>query len=261
MDRLLRKTRFQAKGKGLCGTRAAAPRLRHLIPIRTGNEDIHQPGYLEADSVAHCGNSLAGNFVWSLTFTDVYSQWTENRAIWNKGAEEVLGRVKEVEKTLPFILRGFDVDNGSEFLTFHLWCYFLHRPVPVDLRRSRPYKKNDQAYVEEKNWTHVRQLLGYERIEKPEAVVLMNDLYRTWGQLHNFFLPTLKLKSKKRYGGRLIRKYDRPLTPCQRLLKSRHLTPEQKKVLQNQLEILNPIELKNRLEEQLKELYKVICPR
>jgi hypothetical protein len=160
--------------------RAVGPEaLKHRIPIRTDNWDIQQPGFIEADSVAHCGSSMAGEFVWSLTFTDIFSQWTENRAIWNKSAAEVLDRVQEVEQMLPFALHGFDVDNGSEFLTWHLWRYFLQRPVPVDLRRSRPYKKNDQAHVEQKNWTHVRQLLGYDRIAGAELIPAINALYHT----------------------------------------------------------------------------------
>ena len=170
IDRLLKKTRVRYPAKGLSGTRHGPAVLKHRIPIRTDNWDIHQPGFLEADTVAHCGNSLAGDFVWSLTLTDIYSQWTENRAVWNKGAAEVLARVQELERGLPFALLGFDVDNGSEFLTWHLWRYFLDRPLPVDLRRSRPYKKNDQAHVEQKNWTHVRQLLGYDRIEDRELL-------------------------------------------------------------------------------------------
>ena len=255
MDRLLKKVRARYPGKGLGGTRHGPPTLKHQIPIRTDNGDIHQPGFLEADTVAHCGNSLAGDFVWSLTLTDIFSQWTENRAVWNKGAAEVLQRVQEVERELPFVLQGFDVDNGSEFLTWHLWRYFLNRPAPVDLRRSRPYKKNDQAHVEQKNWTHVRQWLGYERIEKADLVALINELYRTWGLLHNFFCPTLKLESKVRHGSKSKRKYGRPQTPHQRLLDCPDLSAAQKVQLQARFQQLNPLDLKNKLEEQLKTLF------
>ena len=193
--------------------------------------------------------------------TDIFSQWTENRAVWNKGADQVLEQVRQVEKLLPFALRGFDVDNGSEFLTWHLWRYFLHRPMPVDLRRSRPYKKNDQAYVEQKNWTHVRQLLGYERIENPDLVPLINELYRTWGELHNFFCPTLKLQSKVRQGSKTKRKYAKPQTPCQRLLDCPDLSAQQKANLQTRFAQLNPLTLKNQLEEQLQRLFdRAQCP-
>lgn len=256
MDRLLKKTRARHPRKGLSGTRHGPEALKNRIPVRTDNWDIDRPGFLEADSVAHCGNSLAGEFVWSLTFTDVFSQWTENRAVWNKSAQEVVERVKDVEQILPFALLGFDVDNGSEFLTWHLWRYFLERPAPVDLRRSRPYKKNDQAHVEQKNWTHVRQLLGYDRLEGAQSVALVNDLYRTWGLLHNFFLPNLKLKSKTRVGSKTIRKYAPPQTPYERLLNSPHVTAEQKAQLKARFQQLNPLELKRKLEEQLKALFQ-----
>ena len=120
IDRLLRKVRVRYPGRGLCGTRPGS-RLKQQIPIRTDNAEVDRPGFLEADTVAHCGPSRAGNFIWSLTLTDIFSQWTENRAVWNKGATDVLAQVKDLEQGLPFALLGFDVDNGSEFLTFHLW--------------------------------------------------------------------------------------------------------------------------------------------
>ena len=118
--------RARYRGKGLCGTRPGGL-LKHQIPIRTDNDDVDRPGFLEADTVAHCGNSLSGDFIWSITFTDIFCQSTENRATWNKGAEGVLDQVKDVEANLPFELLGFDVDNGSEFLCFHLWRYLLDR--------------------------------------------------------------------------------------------------------------------------------------
>jgi hypothetical protein len=254
IDRLLKPERARYPGKGLCGTRPGG-RLKHQIPIRTDNDDVDRPGYLEADPVAHCGNSLAGDFVWSVTFTDIYSQWTENRAVWNKGAEGVLQQVKEVEAGLAFELLGFDVDNGSEFLAFHLWRYLLDRPRPVPLTRSRPYRKNDQAHVEQKNWTHVRQLLGYQRLEQPELVPLINDLYRTWGLLHNFFCPNLKLLRKTRKGAKTVRKYSPPQTPYQRLLESEHLSQNQKQKLPDQFQKLNPLQLKKRIEQQLKIVF------
>jgi hypothetical protein len=258
IDRLLKKVRARYPGKGLSGTRCGNAALKHQIPIRTDNWDIDKPGFLEADSVAHCGNSMGGEFVWSLTFTDIFSQWTENRAVWNKGAKEVVDRVQEVERMLPFALLGFDVDNGSEFLTWHLWRYCLERPAPVDLRRSRPYKKNDQAHVEQKNWTHVRQLLGYDRIEGAELVAVVNELYRTWGLLHNFFCPTLKLKNKVRRGAKTIRKYAQPQTPYQRLLECPDVSSAQKEELRARFQQLNPLHLKSKLEEQLKALFHQI---
>jgi hypothetical protein len=251
IDRLLKKTRARYPAKGLSGTRCGR-HLKHQIPIRTDNRDIDRPGFLEADTVAHCGTSMAGSFIWSLTFTDVFSQWTENRAVWNKGATDVLAQVRDLEPGLAFELQGFDVDNGSEFLTFHLWRYFLHRPRPVPMTRSRAYRKNDQAHVEQKNWTHVRQLLGYQRLELPELIPLINDLYRTWGRFHNFFCPTLKLRRKLRRGSKTLRQYSTPQTPFQRLLDSAHLSDQQKDRLRAQHRQLNPLELKDQVEQKLK---------
>ncbi len=254
IDRLLRKTRARYPAKGLCGTRCGR-QLKYQIPIRTDNRDIDRPGFLEADTVAHCGTSMAGNFIWSLTFTDIFSQWTENRAVWNKGATDVLAQVKDLEQGLAFELQGFDVDNGSEFLTFHLWRYFLNRPRPVPMTRSRPYRKNDQAHVEQKNWTHVRQLLGYQRLEQPELIPLLNDLYCTWGLFHNFFCPTLKLRRKVRQGSKTRRQYCPPQTPFQRLLDSAHLSQQQKDQLRSQYRQLNPLALKEQLEQKLKLVF------
>ncbi len=254
IDRLLKKTRARYPGKGLCGTRPGGL-LKQQIPIRTDNRDIDRPGFLEADTVAHCGSSMAGSFIWSITFTDIFSQGTENRAVWNKGATDVLAQLKDIEKDLAFELQGFDVDNGSEFLTFHLWRYLLDRPRPVPMTRSRPYRKNDQAHVEQKNWTHVRQLLGYQRLEQPELIPLINDLYRSWGLLHNFFCPTLKLRSKTRQGSKTLRKYFKPKTPFQRLLQCKNLTQEQKDQLRAQYQELNPLDLKEQIEQKLKLVF------
>jgi hypothetical protein len=253
--RCLSKARARYARKGLSATRCGAQALKQRIPVRTDNWDVDRPGFLEADSVAHCGSSMAGEFLWSLTFTDLFSGWTENRAVWDRSAAEMLKRVREVEAKLPFGLKGFDVDNGSEFLTWHLWRYFLDRAFPVDLRGSRPHRKNDQAHVEQKNFTHVRQLLGYERIERTELVALINELHETWGLLHNFFSPTLKLQSKTRVGARSVRRYGKAQTPCQRLLVSSHLSATQKAALRARLAQLNPLQLKNQLEEQLKKLF------
>ena len=164
IDRLLKPVRAQTPRKGLAGTKPGSL-LKTQIPIRTEHWDATVPGFVEADTVAHCGDSLAGNFAWSLTLTDIMSGWTEVRATWNKGAAGVLEQIRHIESRLPFRLRGFDCDNGSEFLNHHLVRYFTKRKTPVGFTRSRPYRKNDNAHVEQKNWSAVRQLLGYQRIE------------------------------------------------------------------------------------------------
>jgi len=258
IDRLLRPLRARYSGRGLSGTKPGTL-LRNQIPIRTSNWDIEQPGFVEADSVAHCGNSLAGSFVWSLTFTDIYSTWTENRAVWNKGAEGVVAQVHDVESRIPFDLLGFDCDNGSEFLNHHLWRYFADRERPVAFTRSRPYHKDDNAHVEQKQWTHVRQIFGYERFHRPELVPLMNNLYRLeWSRLQNFFCPTMKLLHKQRIGARYHRRHDLPKTPCQRLLESPHVSPETKQQLRRTLETLDPFEIRNQMERKLRKIFTAL---
>jgi hypothetical protein len=147
--------------------------MQHLAQLDSN------PGFVEADTVAHCGYSLEGNFVWTLTMTDIVTGWTEFRATWIKGSGGVIEQIKVIESLLPFPLRGFDCDNGSEFLNHHLLTYFSEHPNQPAFTRSRPYKKNDNAPVEQKNWTHARQLFGYDRIGKEHLAPLMNEAYST----------------------------------------------------------------------------------
>ena len=214
--------------KGLSGTKPGSL-LKNQIPIRTDNWDINKPGFIEADTVAHCGNSLAGDFIWSITMTDILTGWTENRAVWNKGAIGVNKQVKDIENRLPFELLGFDCDNGSEFLNHHLLRYFTDRKNKVNFTRSRPYKKNDNAHVEQKNWTQVRHLFGYDRLDIKSLVEPMNDLYSNeWSLYNNFFRPSQKLIKKTKINSKYIKKYDKPKTPYERLLDSGILSEEKK---------------------------------
>lgn len=258
IDRLLKPVRAQSTRHGLCGTKPGTL-LKNQICIRTEHWDVTQPGFVEADTVAHCGNSLAGDFAWSLTMTDILSGWTENRATWNKGALGVVAQVKDVESVLPFPLLGFDCDNGSEFLNHHLHRYLANRPSPAQFTRSRPYHKNDSAHVEQKNWTHVRQLFGYDRFDKSSMIDLMNDLYRNeWSSFQNFFCPTLKLKEKQRVNSKYIKKYHPPQTPCQRLLESNHIPAETKDRLAATLRNTNPFDLKKIIQAKLKIIFNAL---
>lgn len=253
IDRILKPVRIKFKTKGLSGTRPGSL-LKNQIPIRTDFWDVSRPGFLEADTVAHCGNSLAGNFVWTLTLTDIHSTWTENRAVWTKNAHGVVNAIKNVEAKLPFQILGFDCDNGSEFLNQHLLEYFTDRKKqPVSFTRSRPYKKNDNAHVEQKNWTHVRQLLGYNRYEDFKLVGPINDLFQnSWGPYQNYFCPSMKLKSKTRINSKYVKKYDLPKTPYQRLLESKEVSDAKKKQLTDTFKSLNPFILKKEIERKLK---------
>jgi hypothetical protein len=260
IDRLLKPNKVKFKRKGLCGTKPGSL-LKNQIPIRTDNWDITKPGFCEADTVAHCGNSLSGDFAWSLTMTDIYSAWTENRATWGKGSQGVLEQIKDIEKRLPFKLLGFDCDNGSEFLNHHLIRYFSDRPKArlVQFSRSRPYHKDDNAHVEQKNWTHVRQLFGYDRFDKKPMIELMNDLYRNeYSLLQNYFCPAMKLLSKEKINSKYRKKYDAPQTPYQRLLASDHIPPETKQKLTKTYKSLNPFVLRKNIESKLRKIFKLI---
>lgn len=260
IDRVLAPVRAKQKRKGLSGTKPGRL-LKNQIPIRTGVWDEQRPGFMEADTVAHCGQSLEGSFVWSLTMTDIASTWTENRATWNKGATGVCEQVADIEKGLPFKLRGFDTDCGSEFLNYHLIRYFSDRPKTkmIEFTRSRPYHKNDNAHVEQKNWTHVRQVFGYQRFEDPKLVKLMNSLYaKEWSLYQNHFIPTMKCVEKVKINSRYKKKYDFPQTPYQRLLQSKDLSQEKKEALKAQHSKLNPFELKKTINKKLNDIFTCV---
>jgi len=215
---------------------------------------------VEADTVAHCGNSLAGDFIWSLTLTDIHTGWTECRAMWNNGAAGVIQQIENIQAGLPFELKGFDCDNGSEFLNHHLVRYFSeHKPRKIRFTRARPYKKNDNAHVEQKNWSHVRQLLGYDRLDNPKLVELINDLYRnSWSLLQNHFGPTLKLLQKKRINSKYYKKYDNPKTPYQRLLEAEQVSENSKDTLKKQHQLLDPFKLRQQIDRQLKTIFELV---
>lgn len=257
IDRVLKPYRVRSK-RGLAGTKPGTL-LKNQIPIQQGKWDVTQPGFVEADTVAHCGNSLAGDFVWSLTITDIYSAWTENRACWNKGAHAVVEQIKNIEENLPFALQGFDCDNGSEFLNYHLLRYFQQRHKVIQFTRSRPYHKNDNAHVEQKNWTHVRHLLGYDRLDKRSIVPLINDLYANeWSLYQNYFCPTMKLLNKTKLNSKYQRHYEQPQTPYQRLMASQTVSEEKKAILKKTFEALNPFELKAQIENKLQVIFRYV---
>ena len=252
LDRLLAPCK--AALRGLSGTRPGT-RLREQIPIVGEVWDERCPGFLEVDSVAHCGGSLAGDLIWSLTYTCLASGWTEGRAVWNKGYQGVLTQTQDVEARLPFALRGMDFDNGGEWLNWQLVRYLQERQTPVPVTRSRPYHKDDNAHVEQKNWMWPRQLLGYQRLENPQTVQPICELYRdVWGPLHNFFLPSTKLVEKRREGSRLVRKHDEPPTAYQRLLASGQLNGKTRRRRRDQFASLDPFALAQAVEWRLKKI-------
>jgi hypothetical protein len=190
--------------------------LKHHIPIKTDHWDVSSPGFTEIDLVSHSGSCAEGEFAHSFNVTDIHSTWTETRAVLGKGQVGIVRGLEEMRQAMPFRLQGIDSDNGSEFLNAHLVRYCKTRRI--QFTRGRPYKKDDNAHIEQKNWTHVRKLIGWDRYDTPEAVDLLNDLYRNeLGIMMNLFQPSVKLIRKERIGSRLRRIYDAPQTPLDRL--------------------------------------------
>lgn len=259
IDRLLKPARVQHPKKGLSSTRPGTL-LRHAVPTRSGPPDTSRLGSVEADTVAHCDDTTQGDYVNSITFTELFSGWTENRAVWNKSADAVLAQLQQLEKEVPYPMKDFHTDNGGEFLNWALHRHLKSRPQQMPWTRSRAYRKNDNAHCEQKNWTHVRQLFGHERFEHPELVALMNDLYaQEWSQFTNHFKPTFKLLKREKNNGKTKRIYEAlPQTPYQRLLASPEIPETTKTKLRAQHAQLNPWILRKNIELKLKTFFTLL---
>ena len=259
LDRLLQPVRVRYPRKGLATTRPGTL-LRGQVPTRGGPPDTGKVGVVEADTVAHCGDTTAGDYVNSLTFTELFSGWTENRAVWNKSGHAILEQLQAIEAKAPFEMKTFHTDNGSEFLNWALYEHLTGRKMKVPFTRSRAYRKNDNAHCEQKNWTHVRQLFGHERFEHPELVALMNDLYANeWSQFTNHFKPTFKLLKRDKRGSKTVRIYEPvPQTPYQRLLNSPDIGAAIKIKWREEHARLDPFELKKNIERKLKNFFTVL---
>lgn len=266
IERSIAKIRAQVGRRNRTGTRPPLRFYKNVIPIKPFNFSVTGPGHVEADTVAHCGGSLLGEFIWSLTITDIHTGWTENRAVWGKGGKGVFDAIKDIENTLPFEILSFNSDNGGEFLNHHLIRYFgpnSEKPRLAQLMtRSREYRKNDNCYVEQKNWTHVRTLFGYDRFSNLEQIQIMNSIYSEEHRLlRNFFYPQMKLKSKVRFGSKYRRKYDEPQTPYQRLMNCPLVSREIKDKLTNIRQSLNPFKLRKEMQNKLKRFYDLNKPQ
>lgn len=256
IERTLKPYKSKTK-RGISSTRPSL--LKNRIPLKLLDQDVKTPGFVEVDTVAHCGESLSGNFISTLTMTDLYSGWTENRGLWTKKSEQVVKQIKRIESGLPFELCGVASDNGSEFLNENLLNYLKNRVAPINFVRRRPYKKNDNAHVEQKNFTHVRKLLGYERIDDQKAVGMINEIYQAYfNPLQNFFIPSVKLIKKERLNSQVVKTYDVAQTPYQRLLDSPHVPDSKKKNLRQKHSQKNPVILAQGLEKKLKELRRYL---
>jgi hypothetical protein len=252
VDRRLAPSKRRRKRR-LYGRTKPGGLLRHQVPIRAEAPRGTPPGYTEVDLVSHSGPSARGEFAYSLNLTDLHSGWCESRAVLGRGLEAVLAALQAIRATLPFPLRGIHSDNGSEFLNHHLIRYCQHHRI--QFTRSRPYKKDDNGRIEQKNWTHVRRIWGWDRYDTPQQVRAMNDLYTTeLGRMMNLFQPSVKLRQKTRRGSRLTRHYDPPKTPLDRLADyyPRNAMPPAITKLLALRQTIDPFELSAAIERKLR---------
>lgn len=254
IDRCLRPFRLPS-GHGLSTTKPGSL-LKNLIPVRTFTEwDDDRPGFLEIDLVAHCGNTTEGQYLCTLTCTDLCTGWTEVTGILHRSQQAVSEALCRVRQRLPFPLLGIDSDNGSEFINDLLYRYCLDEQITFT--RSRPYQKNDQAHVEQKNWSVVRHTVGYDRWETEEQLALLESIYDDLRLYINFFQPSFKLVAKERVGDRIIKRYDTARTPYQRVLERSDISVEVKARLAHLYVQLNPAELRRRIDEKVAQLWKI----
>lgn len=228
--------------------------LHVLIPIRQGPWQHPAPGFGEVNTVVHCGQSLSGDVAYTVNYTDIATGWHEAAAQLNKGQEATLTGIQVIRARLPFPLRSLDPDSGSEFINWHLkgWCERQN----IELSRSRPYHKNDNAHIEQKNGAIVRRFVGYRRIETPEQVALLNELYAGPLRLYvNFFQPSMQLISHERVGARYRRRYDQAQTPFQRVLARRDIPAQTKTQLTAVYETLNPLRLKAEVARLMRQIF------
>ncbi len=255
IDRYLAERR-RTSGHKLFGRTKPGTLLRHQIPIQTAAWKTDEPGYTEIDLVSHSGPHADGEFLHTLNVTDLRTTWNEARAVMGKGEIRVVAALDEIASALPFPLRGIDSDNGSEFINYHLLGYCQKRKIAFT--RSRPYKKDDNAHIEQKNWTHVRRVLGWDRFDSQEALEAINDLYRhelCW--MMNLFLPSVRLVGKERHGARLRRRYDAPKTPLDRLQEVGTARPEKLAEFQELRRKLDPFELSKTIERKLQGIFRL----
>ena len=262
MDRRLRLHKHIVKRR-LYGTTRPGSLLKQMIPIKTDHWDVTAAGYLEIDLVSHCGGSGAGEFIYTLDCVDIATCWVERKAVMGKGQSGIVSALSEIEKRLPFPLRGIDSDNGSEFINTHLlnFCRRRSKGQAIQFTRSRAYKKDDNAHIEQKNWTHVRKLLGWDRYDTVETLQAINHLYEELRIFQNLFQPSMKLKSKTRKGSRLLRHYDKPLTPFERVVQYPQRDSAKLSALRSTLNRTDPFELSRQIDQKLTSLYQLASQR
>ncbi len=256
IDRLLKEEKKKMELKGKSRTKPGML-LKHQIPIRTFSEwDEKQAGFLEMDLVSHDGGKVEGMHAQTLSMTDIHTGWTETIGVKNKSQKYVFAGLKKSISNFPFPILGLDSDNGSEFINAHLQKYCEEEKITFT--RSRPYRKNDSCYIEQKNWHIVRKTVGYWRYEKDHEIFLLNKIYENLRLYTNYFQPQMKLIEKIRKGSKVSKKYDIATTPYQRILCCPNIAESIKENLKNQYETLNPVVLQNNLIDLQRLLFKVV---
>jgi hypothetical protein len=256
IDRLLQPRRHLHAQRPRWRTTKPGFALRESIPVRTF-ADWHEPkpGFVEIDLVVHCGQTSHGHYLHTLNVVDVATSWSECIALPRRGKRAVCDGINQLRDRLPFPLLGIDSDNDSAFINESLYNYC--RLEQITFTRSRPYKKNDQAYIEQKNWSVVRRLIGYDRYEGARALSIMQAVYHDWRLYINFFQPVLKLLAKRRTGPKVTKRYDRARTPYQRVLESPHVRDADKQRLTELYPTLDPVLIRQRIDHNLDKLWQV----
>src|SRR5271157_279152 len=255
MDRCLGPARFEHPPHGLATTRPGSL-LKKAIPVRTFTPwDEDHPGFLEIDLVAHCGGAIDGQYLYTLTCVDLSTGWIECLAVRQRTQEAVFEAIQTMRTQLPFLLLGLDSDNGGEFINDLLYRYCISELITFT--RSRPYRKNDQAHVEQKNWSVVRRLIGYDRFETEAEYLLLQSIYTDLRLYANFFQPVLKLIAKDQVDKKVIKRYDTAATPFQRVLAAQEIPFETKARLTNLYVQLNPVQLRNSIDAKVAKLWKI----
>jgi hypothetical protein len=255
VDRMLAGERKKRSVKGRSHTKHG-PLLKHQIPIRTEYTwDERLAGFFELDTVGHDGGSSAGEFCYTLTATDVFSGWTEVRALRNRAHRWVKEQVEQIASTLPFPLKGIDSDNGGEFINHTLWNYC--NDEQIEFTRGRPYRKNDNCFVEQKNDLVVRRTVGYYRFDTDEEFEALQEVYQHLCPLINYFYPSHKIIAKERIGAKVKKTYDDPKPPAQRLLEADHIHPDIKHRLRKEMKNIHIIKQKKKVDQAVRHLLRL----
>ena len=259
MDRQLKSKKESLIKRHYGGTKPGTL-LKHHIPIKTDSWNVKEAGFVEVDLVSHSGNCGDGEFIHSLNMTDIHTGWVETRAVLGKGQAGIVAAMEQMRQSLPFPLRGIDSDNGSEFINYHLKSYCSRRRI--QFTRGRPYKKDDNAHIEQKNWTHVRKIFGYLRLDSPAVLATMNDLYVAELRVYqNLFQPSTKLLRKTRVGSRLRRVYEPPKTPLERVRECGQADGVKLAQLDQTFKTHDPFELSKKIDRKLEAIFQLANAR